>query len=293
VTDAADAYRKRFQKVLDFVETHLEDELTVDRLSDVAAFSKYHFHRQFSAIFGVGVHKYVQLLRLKRASYELAFRESRRVIDVAMESGYESHEAFSRAFKKSFGQTPSEFRDQPDWESWHAAYRPLTELRSQHMKPEFEVRDVRIIDFPETRVATLEYAGDPRLLGDAIRRFIAWRKANDLGAKTSATYNVLHNDPYQVPPEEYRVDLCAATPRPVPPNDAGVVERKIPGGRCATLRLVGSDDGLGAALLYLYRTWLPESGEEPRDFPPFVQRVTFFPDVPENEAIHDVFMPLR
>jgi AraC family transcriptional regulator len=76
-------------------------------------------------------------------------------------------------------------------------------------------------------------------------------------------------------------------------NTFGIVEKTIPGGRCAVLRHVGSDDTLGEAIQYLYSTWLPASGEEPRDFPLYLQRIRFFPDVPEREAILDVFLPLR
>ena len=94
----------RFRRVLNYVDAHLEDDLSVERLSGVAAYSKHHFHRQFSALFGVGVHELVQLVRFKRAAYDLAFRE-RAVIDVALDARYESPEAFARAFKKTTGQT--------------------------------------------------------------------------------------------------------------------------------------------------------------------------------------------
>lgn len=50
---------------------------------------------------------------------------------------------------------------------------------------------------------------------------------------------------------------------------------------------------LGETIHYLYSEWLPQSGEETRDFPGYLQRVDFFPDVPENEAVTDVFLPLR
>jgi AraC family transcriptional regulator len=67
----------------------------------------------------------------------------------------------------------------------------------------------------------------------------------------------------------------------------------IPGGRCAVLRHVGSDDTLPVSVRYLYKEWLPNSDEEPRDFPLYFERVRFFPDVPEHEAITDVFLPLK
>jgi AraC family transcriptional regulator len=292
-TSPAAAYGTRFRRVLEHIDAHLDEDVTVDRLSSVAAFSKYHFHRQFSLLFGMGVYRYVQLARLKRASYRLAFRGEPRIIDIALAAGYESHEAFSRAFKKTVGQTPSEFREQPDWDSWHAIYQPLTELRIRHMKPERSAGDVKILVFEETRVAVLEHRGDPARLGDSLRRFIEWRKQNRLPPAVSATFNILYDDPTETPPEDYRLDICAAIDRRVNENAFGVVEKTIPGGRCAVVRHVGSDDTLGEAVRYLYATWLPASGEEPRDFPLYLQRVRFFPDVPEHEAVTDVFLPLQ
>lgn len=289
----ADDYGARFRKVLAYIDAHLDDDLSVDRLSGVAAFSKYHFHRQFSQLFQIGVYRYVQLLRLKRASYQLAFRDHGRITDIALSCGYDSQEAFARAFKKTFGQTPSAFREQPQWDPWHAAYEHLNELRSRHPTPDRRAGDVKIVAFEETRVAALEHRGDPRLLGSSLRRFIAWRKQHKLPPRVSATFNLLYDDPAETPPARYRFDICAATNRGVTDNPFGVVEKTIPGSRCAVLRHVGSDDALGEALSYLYATWLPSSGEEPRDFPLYLQRVHLFPDVPEHEAVTDIFLPLR
>ncbi len=100
-----DAYLARFQRVLAYIDAHLEQDLSVARLSEVASFSRHHFLRQFSACFGMGVYQYVQLCRLRRAAHQLAFRASRPLIDIALDSGYENAESFSRAFKKSCGQT--------------------------------------------------------------------------------------------------------------------------------------------------------------------------------------------
>ena len=288
----SDAYRSRLLKVVAYIDEHLGDELTLDVLAGVAAFSKYHFHRQFSAIFGLGIFEVVTLARLKRASYALAFVH-RSVLDVALDAGYESPEAFARSFKKRFGQTPSEWRRAPDWITWHDTLVPLHDLRREHMPKTPSMEAVRLVDFPETRIAILSHRGDHRRLGESIRTFIAWRRENQLPPRISATFNLLYGDPDSTPPEEFRMDICAAVKSAVPANTLGIVEGVIPAGRCATLRLVGSDEGLGPAFERLYREWLPTSGEEPRDFPPFVQRVTLYPEVPEHEAITDIFLPLK
>jgi len=289
---SVDIYHTRFGKILEYIDTHLDDDLTVDHLSRVCALSKYHFHRQFSELFGISVYRYVQLNRLKRAAYQLAFRTHKRIIDIGLASGYENAESFSRAFKKSIRQTPSEFREQPQWSFWHLTYQPLSELRSIHMKPEIQPTQVQIISFKDTKVAVLEHRGDPNLIGNSVSKFIQWRKQNNLPPSLSATFNILYDNPSDVSPDDYRFDLCAAISSDVADNPLGIVEKTIPGGRCAVLRHIGSDSNIGESITYLYSKWLPLSGEEMR-FPLYLQRVSFFPDVPEYEAITDVFLPFK
>ncbi|OWK21742.1 hypothetical protein AJ88_11230 [Mesorhizobium amorphae CCBAU 01583] len=60
---ALENYHARMQRVLDHIDQHLDDDLGLEALSGVAAFSKFHFHRQFTSTFGVSVHRYVQLAR--------------------------------------------------------------------------------------------------------------------------------------------------------------------------------------------------------------------------------------
>ena len=262
-------------------------------LSNVAAFSPFHFHRQFTATFGVPVHRYVQLARMKRASHRLAYRGDESVTEIAMDAGYEAPDAFARAFRQRFGQSPSAFRKSPDWEPWLAAFGSLTNARSKLMQKTYTVDDVTITEFPATPVAVVEHQAHPATIGATIQRFIAWRKARGLSPRTSATYNVFHSDPRTTPAADYRLDLCVGTDRPVEPNDQSVEAGLIPGGRCAALRVIAGSDDLEAPALYLYLNWLPASGEEPRDFPLYCQRVSFFPDVPEHEAVTDLFLPLK
>ncbi len=277
--------------MLEFIDTHLDEPLSIERLSAVASFSKFHFHRQFSEFLGLGVYEYVQLTRLKRASYRLAFRDTS-VLTVAHDSGYAGPEAFARAYKKTLGQAPSEFRKRPEWDAWYAIHERLSVLRSEHMQTSLQSEQVRIVDFPGAKVAVLEHRGDPRAIGDSIRKFIEWRKQAGLHPRTSATYNVLYDDPVTTAPSEFRFDLCAATDADIEPNASGIVTKMIPAGRCASLRVLGGDAAMADGVRFLYSQWLPNSGEDARDFPLFLQRVKFFPDVPEHEQILDLFLPL-
>ncbi|HLO76934.1 MAG TPA: GyrI-like domain-containing protein [Magnetospirillum sp.] len=156
------------------------------------------------------------------------------------------------------------------------------------MQSRFSAEHVRIVDVPAIRVAMLKHRGDAAALGDSIARFIAWRKQVGLRPAVSATFNVFHPDPGQ-----FHIDLCAATDEPVAPNDAGVVAGEIPAGRCAVLRQVGGGDDLRPAIAFLHDQWLPASGEALRDFPVYAQRVAFFPEVAESQAVTDIYLPLN
>jgi AraC family transcriptional regulator len=159
------------------------------------------------------------------------------------------------------------------------------------MQPEHRLEDVRIIDFPQTRVALLEHRGDPALLGDSVRRFIAWRRRHHLPPALAATYNLWYDDPERTAAKHFRLGLCVATEQEIAPDGSGIVPFRIPGGRCALRRLTGPQDTLKRSAAWLYGQWLPQSGMEPRDFPLILQRLRFFPEVPEHEAISDL-LPL-
>ncbi|ARB47337.1 AraC family transcriptional regulator [Alloalcanivorax xenomutans] len=280
-------YDDRFGLVFDYINDHLSEDLSVDHLSRVANFSKFHFHRQFSLYAGISVCRYIQLMRLRRASYQLAFEDDTRVIDIALEAGFENPESFSRAFKQAFGQTPTQFRQDPAWEPWNQQYRFPIRTRTANMQ-------VKIVHFPETRVAALEHIGPPETVNDTAKRFMQWRKETGLSpVKTSATYGLAHDDPALAAPEQFRFEVCGTVGAEVPENPQGVRNKVIPAGRCAVVRHFGSHDRIGDGAYFLYREWLPESGEELRDFPLFFHYLNLMPETPEHELVTDLYLPLR
>lgn len=281
-----DPYAERFEKVFSYIERHLDEPLSVERLSRVAHFSKFHFHRQFSHYAGIGVSAYVRLLRLKRAAYQLVFSRQR-VIDIALEAGFESPEAFTRAFRQEFGQSPSRFRQSPRWQTWSERYRLPPRPRSEKM-------NVKIVDFEETQVAVLIHRGAPEGVNDSARTFIAWRKTSGLSpVKTSRSFGLVYGDPDTTPADAFRFDICGEVTEPVPSNPQGVENGTIPAGRCAVVRHVGSHDRLAESVYPLYREWLPHSGEEVRDYPLFFHYLNLFPEVDEHELVTDIYLPLK
>jgi AraC family transcriptional regulator len=136
-----------------------------------------------------------------------------------------------------------------------------------------EAYDRRISRVVSYICAVLEYHGPPERLMASVARFIEWRKScRDSPVATRRTLGIAHHDTGATSPEEYRFDICGELSGPLSPNDAGVVEKVIPRGRCAVARHIGSTDAIGETVHELYAKWLPESGQQLRDFPPPLPR---------------------
>jgi AraC family transcriptional regulator len=168
------------------------------------------------------------------------------------------------------------------------------ETRGRVTSPNGDARvmDVEIVMFPETKVAAVEHRGSPATEYETARKLIAWRQRQRLDRDRHRSYGVHYTDPYTTPPADHRVDFCVSVDFDVAPNPEGVINKVIPGGRCARARHVGSR-AHNAAAVYLHREWLPRSGETPGDFPIFFHYVNVGPEVQEHEMITDVYLPLR
>lgn len=286
VNSSTSRYAKRLNLVIDYIYDHLNEDLSVEHLSEVANFSKFHFHRQFSNYTGITVFKLVQLLRLRRAAYELTLASSLSVLDIAMNARFESAESFSRAFKKAFGQTPSQFRKSPKLHPWQEKFTLPIPKGKHNMNV--------IVDTISTiQVAALEHRKSPALVPESVETFIQWRNENNYSPSNSRRFGIIYDDPENVAPEDFRFDLCGEISTPVKKNSYGVISKTIAGGDCAVLRHEGTLDNIRDTVCYLYSHWLPESGRELRDFPCFFHYMKLASEVPEHEQITDVYLPLE
>lgn len=103
-------YVARINRVIDFIEHHIDEELSLDILSEVANFSKFHFHRIFYAIIGETLYDFIQRIRLEKAANRLIRTPYDSLEQIAYDSGFKSPSVFSRAFKSMFSISPSQWR---------------------------------------------------------------------------------------------------------------------------------------------------------------------------------------
>ncbi len=278
------SHDNRIERTLAFINSNLDRPLNIDQLAAVAAMSRHHFQRSFKASEGTSVARYVQKKRLKRACFQLAFHQYKPVTEIAFDAQYGSPEAFSKAFAKSFGVSPRQFRLSPNFSFW-------SEHESNCHQKE-QAMNIDIVNFEAINLAVLEHRGPLNRVHITLQQFVAWRKELGPSPKTSRTFNIYYDDPELIAAQNYRMDVGAELFSTLKPNDFGVVKKTIPDLLCAKLRQFGSWNGLGTSMRHLCADWLPASQYEADAFPIFVQRINLYPDVPESDLITDIYLPI-
>lgn len=103
---------EQIQKTIEFIEYHLDEEVDIDNLAKIASLSPFYYQRLFSRLVKKPVAEYVKLRRMAKAT-ETLLQKDKRILDIALDLGFASHEHFSRTFKDTFGLTPDEYRKNP------------------------------------------------------------------------------------------------------------------------------------------------------------------------------------
>lgn len=103
--------KEKVEIILQYIEDHLDEDLSLDNLAEIVGYSKYHLHRMLSELLGISVHLYIQKRRLSNAAYELVHNK-KEIAQIALTAGYSSQQAFHTAFKKGYKETPDAYRQQ-------------------------------------------------------------------------------------------------------------------------------------------------------------------------------------
>src|SRR4028119_1736698 len=173
-------YRQRIDRVLDYVAGHPEDDLSVERLADVACCAQFHFHRLFHALVGEPVNGHVRRVRLERAAKLMKASPKTRLTEVALARGFAGLAEFSRAFKAHFGMSPSRWDRKAPFENSQVRATPelFSPASAETLERELKEKGaaVRRTTLPAWRFAYVRihdpYAND-RLVS-AYHALVAW-----------------------------------------------------------------------------------------------------------------------
>ncbi|WP_100334187.1 AraC family transcriptional regulator [Bacillus alkalisoli] len=103
-------YEIHIKRTIDYIEENLHEDISLENLAEIACFSPYHFHRIFQALVGESVMEYVRKRRLTYAAERLYY-SNEKVLDIAIEVGFQYQVSFNRSFKKVFGVSPVQYRN--------------------------------------------------------------------------------------------------------------------------------------------------------------------------------------
>ena len=278
-------YERRVNRVMDHVQAHLAEELTLERLAAVAAFSPFHFHRVFAGVTGETLSDYIRRIRLERSASSLVMLPETSVLEIALRCGFSSAASFARAFKGHFGMSATQWRDggarrwgeskrrKADSKLGKAlgkAGKASREQKRHHASVRNDGADmpVEIRKMPPCRVAYMRHVGPYGVdggIGLLWKSFERWIKARGLRRSGTQTIGIGHDAPRIVEADKLRYDACLVVDADFK-ADRFVNTADLPGGTYAVVPFEGTPPEISTAWERLF-AWLPGSGYQPDERP--------------------------
>jgi AraC family transcriptional regulator len=260
-----DWHRKVEEAVIRILNA-LDEPLDFRQISAEVYSSPYHFHRKFRQLTGENVHECLRRLRLEKAMHALRHSDAE-VITVALEAGYETPEAFTKAFKRNYGLSPRDARKLPDWRGGiHSSvglhYSERSRCHWFYLNPEGEnAMETKIVAFEPKRMVGVKNVGDYWGLPRAWEEFHEILSKNGLHGKAKEWVSVFPDHAPEIPVKD-KISYAAIVVDSEFDNVYGLQEYIIPEGLYAVTVHFGSSEEIGPAWDRWINEWLPESGWE-------------------------------
>lgn len=283
---------ERINRVKRYIREHLDQDLNREDLAKLAGYSVPHFHRIFTAHGGESISTYVRRVRMEQAARQLLAAEVN-VTEVALNSGYETHSAFDKAFKQQFGFNPSEFRALNRIWAGHLINKHIYYNPKEKIMQPLEI--ITQPDIPVLYARASEMMGSPAFQAanrEAFGKLMAYLAQHNLMADMRLCV-AIYPDEVEVG-KVARFDAGAIFAEGVlPAAGDGLAYQTLAGGRWAVFQHVGPYDTLWQTWQAALRDWLPTSGCEFRAAPPYEAYV----DDPSQTAPEvlrtDIYIPIQ
>ncbi|MED2186019.1 AraC family transcriptional regulator [Bacillus wiedmannii] len=285
-------YLRRIYKVQDYIESHINDSLSIEELADVAGFSKFHFHRIFKGIVDEPLSRYVNRLKLERATNLLTYRTDMTITHIAYHFGFTDSAVFTRTFKNYYGVSPSQYRNDNSKNC-----KDVSE--SSHYNECKKVRgNVEIVLADDINVAYIRHIGTYEELTIAFPKMIEKlfhyaAKENCHVFEDTKVLTIYHDHHEFTEDNHLRTSLCITIPNEsaVETSDIGIIV--IPSGKYAVGHFEIFQDEYKGVWDFLYGEWLPNSRYKPRDSYPFEMYKNDPRQHPENKHIVDIYVSIE
>lgn len=295
--DTRNTYAARMLRVLNHIQRHLDEPLNLELLADLTHFSVSHFHRVFKGMLGETIMDHLRRIRLERAYVQLTQSQAS-VTDIGFDAGYDSLEAFSRVFRKTFGLSPSQCREhgrhcrfQPSPSGVHYGAGELVEFLFDETGA--AVMNVRISTLPDQKIIMVRQTGPYAVSAERAWKILCgWAAPRGLFGPNTKFVGIGHDDPSVTAPEDIRYDAAITVDADIavePP----VAAETLPGGDYAIIVHKGAYEKLEDTYKAIMGQWLPQSGREFRGTPTYEVYRNNPTTTPPDELLTDVHIPLR
>jgi len=289
-------YRESLEQAVIYIENHLGYNIKVEDVAKAAGYSYYHLNRQFTAILGESIGSYIKKRRLADASKKLLYSELK-IIDIAIEYGFDSPEAFSRAFKSIYKVSPQSYR-QNRLDIFIGGKERLDTGLLDHLVRNVTVHP-RIVELPEIRIAGIR--GETTLRDNRLREL--WDRTNSLykqipnripgGRSFGICEACAENTLYTMNDDILFTEVAGTEVSSFEGLTEPFVQKIISGGRYAVFTHRGTLRMLPQTFDYIWGTWFLTTKEEldwREDFELYDERFLGY-DHPDSEV--DLYIPVR
>ena len=316
-------YLARVHRVVDYIEHHLGESLSLHALAAVANFSPYHFHRVFTACTGETLYQFILRLRLERAASKAAQQPHLSLTAIALDCGFGSSAAFSRAFRAAYGRSATEWRrevskkrealrkdgeERPESVLYTASCDPAApaglaeggrHVMSYDTTRKKAAASVRIETLKPTTIGyvrhTGPYAGNEALFGRLFGQLCAWAGPRGLLGPGARFLTVYHDNPEITDEDKLRISVAVTVPPSTAAGDGpgGVGVMELEGGQYAVASYELDPSEYGAAWNWVMAEWLPSSGFQPDDRHCFELMLNDPATHPEHKHVIEIWEPVR
>ena len=275
-------YIQRINKVVAYINNHLDETLDLKKLANEAALSDFHFHRIFKALKGEAIGGYITRLRLEATARLLRYT-ALTIEEIAFNIGYETTASLSKAFKKQYGISPTEYRTNKD----------TYIMKKEIINPDLALKVPKIVTLEPKNLIYVALTGDYGSLdyGKAYEQLWAVIKAQKLFTKGIESICISYDDPKITEGSLQRSDVCLAIHKPATPQEE-VSCKTLAGGKYAVFFYQGSYENLSQVYDTAVR-WVIDHEYTLREEPFFEKYLNDARRTPKEKLKTEIYIPIN
>lgn len=275
-------YVQRINKVVAYINNHLDETLDLKTLANEAALSDFHFHRIFKALKGEAIGGYITRLRLEATARLLRYT-ALTIEEIAFNIGYETPASLSKAFKKQYGISPTEYRTNKD----------TYIMKKEIINPDLALKEPKIVTLEPKNLIYVALTGAYGSLdyGKAYEQLWAVIKAQKLFTKGIESICISYDDPKITEGSLQRSDVCLAIHKPASPQDE-VSCKTLAGGKYAVFFYQGSYENLSQVYDTAVR-WVIDHQYTLREEPFFEKYLNDARRTPKEKLKTEIYIPIN